>query len=71
MDLAELYKWTAIVSGVAFLVQLAATLFGFDDIFGADFCSPALTTVAALRVRESTGPRPRRQRTWTPTPPAS
>ncbi|NKX92849.1 LacI family transcriptional regulator [Sanguibacter hominis ATCC BAA-789] len=82
---------------------------GFDDIFGADFCSPALTTVAAplaalgkhavtmlveqlstvglrgartvvprrpallpaaLRVRESTGPRPRRQRAWTPTPPA-
>ena len=80
---------------------------GFDDIFGADFCSPALTTVAAplaalgkhavtmlveqlstvglrgartvvprrpallpaaLRVRESTGPHPRRQRAWMPRP---
>lgn len=34
MDLVELYKWTAILSGAAFLIQLAATLFGFDDIFG-------------------------------------
>lgn len=34
MDLVLLYKWTAIISGVAFLLQLASTLFGFDDIFG-------------------------------------
>ncbi len=34
MDLVVLYKWTAIISGAAFLLQLAATLFGFDDIFG-------------------------------------
>ena len=34
MELVALYKWTAIISGVAFLLQLFATLFGFDDIFG-------------------------------------
>ncbi len=57
-------SWGVAVPGDVSVVE-------FDDIFGADFCSPALTTVAALRVRESTGPRPRRQRAWTPTPPAS
>ncbi len=34
MELAALYKWTAMISGAAFLLQLLATLFGFDHLFG-------------------------------------
>ncbi len=56
---------------LAALGQLSVV--GFDDIFGADFCHPPLTTVdlllgtrtdvrvvlpTDLMVRDSTGPRP-------------
>ena len=36
MDLMEIYKWTAIVSGAAFLLQLLSTMFGFDSDMDTD-----------------------------------